>query len=65
MHLPSFSLRGLALASSLVVAISSAAFAIGDESDETKPPPKTETTTKCADGKVWDAKRKELSLIHI
>jgi len=59
MHLPSFSLRGLALASSLVVAISSAAFAIGDESDETKPPPKTETTTKCADGKVWDAKRKE------
>ena len=59
MHLASFSLRGLVLASSLVVAISSAAFAIGDESDETKPPPKTETTTKCADGKVWDAKRKE------
>ncbi len=59
MHLASLSLRGLALASFLAAAIPSAAFAIGDESDETKPPPKTETTTKCTDGKVWDAKRKE------
>ncbi|MDP9812097.1 Flp pilus assembly protein TadD [Rhizobium tibeticum] len=59
MHLASFSLRGLALAGSLAVAVSSAAFAIGDESDETKPPPKTETTMKCTNGKVWDTKRKE------
>ncbi|MBB3540969.1 MULTISPECIES: hypothetical protein [unclassified Rhizobium] len=52
-------LRSLALAASFIIAASSSAFGIGDESDETKPPPKTETTTKCADGKVWDGKRKE------
>jgi len=59
MFLAPLSFRGLALAGSLAIAVSSSAFAIGDESDETKPPPKTETTTKCADGKVWDTKRKE------
>jgi len=59
MPMGSPSLRSLALAASFIIAASSSAFAIGDESDETKPPPKTETTTKCADGKVWDAKRKE------
>jgi tetratricopeptide (TPR) repeat protein len=49
----------LALAFGFAAALSAPAFAVGDESDETKPPPKTETTTKCADGKVWDKKRKE------
>lgn len=51
--------RGLLLAGCLTVAFSAPAFAAGEESDETKPPPKTETTTKCADGKIWDKKRKE------
>src|SRR5262245_35415571 len=59
MPMASISLRSLALAGSLALAVSSSAFAIGDENDETRPPPKTETTRKCADGKVWDAKRKE------
>lgn len=52
-------LRGLALAGCLALTFSATAFAAGEETDETKPPPKTETTTKCADGKVWDKKKKE------
>lgn len=52
-------LRSLALAGCLALAFSAPAFAAGDESDETKPPPKTETTTKCADGKIWDKAKKE------
>jgi tetratricopeptide (TPR) repeat protein len=39
--------------------VATAAFAVGDESDETSPPPKTETTRTCADGKVWDSAKKE------
>ncbi|TCU25354.1 hypothetical protein EV130_1056 [Rhizobium azibense] len=49
----------LTLAFGLAAGIWTPAFAVGDESDETSPPPKTETTTKCTDGKVWDKKRKE------
>ncbi|QRM44793.1 hypothetical protein [Rhizobium sp. BG4] len=49
----------LTLAFGLAAALAAPAFAVGDESDETKPPPKTETTTKCADGKVWDKQKKE------
>lgn len=51
--------RRLALAGCLALAFAAPAFAAGDESDETKPPPKTETTTKCADGKMWDKTKKE------
>jgi tetratricopeptide (TPR) repeat protein len=35
------------------------AFAAGTQTDDTAPPPKTETTTKCTDGKVWDKDKKE------
>jgi tetratricopeptide (TPR) repeat protein len=51
--------RSLALAGCMAFAFSAPAFAAGEASDGTKPPPKTETTTKCADGKIWDKKRKE------
>ena len=47
------------LAFALAAGLSAPVLAAGDESDETKPPPKTETTTKCADGKVWDKQKKE------
>lgn len=47
------------LLAGLAVGLSAPAFAAGEESDETSPPPKTETTTKCTDGKVWDKKKKE------
>jgi hypothetical protein len=52
-------LSSLSLAIGLVLTFSAPVFAAGSESDETSPPPKTETTTKCADGKIWDAKKKE------
>ncbi|WP_283194149.1 tetratricopeptide repeat protein [Rhizobium sp. AN80A] len=52
-------LRGLALAGCLALSFSATAFAAGEETDETKPPPKTQTTTKCTGGKVWDKKKKE------
>jgi tetratricopeptide (TPR) repeat protein len=51
--------RRIALAGCLALAFSAPAFAAGEESDETKPPPKTQTTTTCADGKIWDKKKKE------
>jgi predicted Zn-dependent protease len=35
------------------------AFAAGTETDDTAPPPKTQTTTKCTDGKIWDKDKKE------
>lgn len=59
MYIARQTFRGLALAGCLTLAFTLPAFAAGEESDETKPPPKTETTTKCADGKIWDKKRKE------
>ncbi len=51
--------RSLALAGCLALAFSAPAMAAGEETDQTKPPPKTETTTKCANGKIWDKKKKE------
>jgi tetratricopeptide (TPR) repeat protein len=47
------------LAAGFLICLASQAMAAGSESDETSPPPKTETTTKCQDGKVWDSKKKE------
>jgi tetratricopeptide (TPR) repeat protein len=47
------------LIAGLLFSLGSIALAAGSEDDETKPPPKTETTTKCADGKVWDQDKKE------
>jgi predicted Zn-dependent protease len=35
------------------------AFAAGTETDDTAPPPKTQTTTKCTDGQIWDKDKKE------
>lgn len=49
----------LVLVAGLASASATAAFAAGEETDGTQPPPKTETTTKCTDGKVWDKKKKE------
>ena len=51
------SLALAALATGLMLGLSAPAFAAGEETDETSPPPKTETTTKCTDGKVWDKKK--------
>jgi tetratricopeptide (TPR) repeat protein len=51
--------RSIALAGCLAFAFSAPAFAAGEETDQTKPPPKTETTTKCAGGKIWDKTKKE------
>lgn len=51
--------RATLVAGLLVGFASGPAFAAGSEDDETKPPPKTETTTSCADGKVWDKEKKE------
>ncbi|MDE1994412.1 MAG: hypothetical protein KGI75_18050 [Rhizobiaceae bacterium] len=48
-----------AIAAGFVLAASLQVFAAGSEDDDTAPPPKTETTTKCADGKVWDKEKKE------
>ena len=48
-----------ALVAGLVLGPVAAAYAAGSEDDETKPPPKTETTTECQDGKVWDSDKKE------
>lgn len=53
------SLTLAALATGLMLGLSAPAFAAGEQSDETSPPPKTETTTECTDGKVWDKKKKE------
>lgn len=36
-----------------------AAFAVGDNNDDTNPPPKTQTTKTCTGGKVWDKAKKE------
>jgi Flp pilus assembly protein TadD len=47
------------LIAGLLLGIGNMALAAGSEDDETKPPPKTETTTKCADGKIWDSEKKE------
>jgi tetratricopeptide (TPR) repeat protein len=54
--------RSLALAGGLALALSAPAFAAGEETDQTKPPPKTETTTKCSGGKIWDKKKKECAV---
>ncbi|MBB4063364.1 tetratricopeptide repeat protein [Gellertiella hungarica] len=52
-------LAALALITGLAAGFAAPAFAAGEETDETSPPPKTETTTECKDGKVWDKKKKE------
>lgn len=52
-------LAALALFAGLTAGLSAPAFAAGEETDQTSPPPKTETTTECKDGKVWDKKKKE------
>ncbi len=56
-HLKRFA--ALAVFAGLSLGLSAPVFAAGEETDETAPPPKTETTTKCKDGKVWDKKKKE------
>lgn len=50
---------GAALLASLAIGGLSPVYAAGEETDETKPPVKTETTTECKDGKVWDIEKKE------
>lgn len=52
-------LLALSLLAGMSAGLAAPAFAAGEETDETSPPPKTETTTKCTDGKVWDKKKKE------
>lgn len=52
-------LTALALFAGLSLGLAAPAFSAGEETDETAPPPKTETTTKCKDGQVWDKKKKE------
>ena len=52
-------LASATLLAGLSLGLAAPAFAAGEQSDETSPPPKTETTTKCTDGKVWDKKKKE------
>jgi tetratricopeptide (TPR) repeat protein len=52
-------LASATLLAGLALGLSAPAFAAGEETDETSPPPKTETTTKCNEGKVWDKKKKE------
>jgi tetratricopeptide (TPR) repeat protein len=47
------------VAAGLLTAFASQAWSAGSEDDDTAPPPKTQTTTKCKDGKVWDSKKKE------
>jgi tetratricopeptide (TPR) repeat protein len=46
------------LLAGLALGLACPAFAAGEASDETAPPPKTETTAKCTGGKVWDKKKK-------
>jgi tetratricopeptide (TPR) repeat protein len=48
-----------ALAFALSFGFATAVFAAGTETDDTKPPEKTKTTTECKDGKVWDEAKKE------
>src|SRR5262245_38734149 len=49
----------MALAASILLGAAASAFAIGSESDETSPPTRSQTTTECQDGKVWDQEKKE------
>ena len=51
--------KSLAAALAIAVAMPAAAFAVGSETDQTKPPAKTETSTKCKDGEVWDKDKKK------
>lgn len=51
-------LAGITFAVGFLLSTSFPAFAVGSESDETAPPPKSQTTTKCTKGKVWDKKKK-------
>ncbi|MCD2173762.1 tetratricopeptide repeat protein [Rhizobium sp. C4] len=53
-----FNFKTIAAALALAVAMPAAAFAVGSETDQTKPPAKTETSTKCKDGEVWDKEKK-------
>lgn len=55
----SASIRRAALTAGIVVGLSAPAFAVGSQSDETSPPPKTKTTTTCKRGQVWDQARKK------
>jgi tetratricopeptide (TPR) repeat protein len=48
-----------AIGAGLLFTFSTETWAAGSEDDDTAPPPKTETTTKCKDGKVWDKAKKE------
>ncbi|WP_442966672.1 tetratricopeptide repeat protein [Rhizobium sp. C1] len=57
MTLPNFKMLAATLA--IAVAMPAAAFAVGSETDQTKPPAKTETSTKCKDGEVWDKDKKK------
>ena len=53
-------LSTLPYAAAIIFSLSApAAFAAGEETDATKPPETTETTTVCTDGKIWDAEKKE------
>ncbi len=51
--------KSLAAALAIAVAMPAAAFAVGSETDQTQPPAKTETSTKCKDGEVWDKDKKK------
>jgi tetratricopeptide (TPR) repeat protein len=48
---------GTALAAAFLLSMGHAAFSAGSDSSE--PPAKTETTTKCTDGMVWDKNKKK------
>ncbi|TCR92137.1 tetratricopeptide repeat protein [Rhizobium sp. BK376] len=48
-----------AVTAGLLLTFSTETWAAGTENDDTVPPPKTETTTKCKNGKVWDKDKKE------
>lgn len=47
------------LTAGILLGVTTSAFAIGSESDETSPPSQSQTTTECQDGKVWDQEKKE------
>jgi Flp pilus assembly protein TadD len=52
-------IKAVAAALALAVAMPAAAFAVGSETDQTQPPAKTETSTKCKDGEVWGKDKKK------
>ena len=52
-------LRPALIALIVSAALPVSAFAVGSQTDNTNPPAKTENTTKCKDGKVWDKNKKK------